>query len=72
LRQGKIDKNNLVSRLADDSRLGLSRAALDAILARGDRESGAAKAQVGAFAAAVRELEAASPQAAAYGPGSIL
>ena len=72
LRQGKIDKNNLVSRLADDSRLGLSRAVLDAILARGDRESGAAKAQVGAFAAAVRELEAASPQAAAYGPGSIL
>lgn len=72
LRQGKIDKNNLVSRLADDSRLGLSRVALDAILARGDRESGAAKAQIEAFAAAVRILEAASPQAAAYGPGSIL
>ncbi len=72
LRQGKIDKNNLVSRLADDSRLGLSRVALDAILARGDRESGAAKAQIEAFAAAVRKLEVASPQAAAYGPGAIL
>ncbi len=72
LRHGKIDKNNLASRLADDNRLGLSRAALDAILARGDRESGAAKAQVEAFAAEVRKLEAASPQAAAYGPGSIL
>ena len=72
LRQGKIDRNNLIERLADDSRLGLTREALDAILARGDRESGAAKSQIEAFAAAVGKLEAASPQAAAYGPGSIL
>jgi adenylosuccinate lyase len=56
----------------DVSRIGLSREALDAILARGDSESGAAKSQIAAFAAAVRKLEAASPQAAAYGPGSIL
>ncbi len=72
LRQGNIDRNNLVERLADDSRLGLSRAALDAILAKGDSESGAAKSQIATFAAAVRKLETASPQAAAYGPGSIL
>jgi adenylosuccinate lyase len=72
LRSGKIDRNNLVERLAGDSRLGLTRAALDAILAKGDSESGAAKAQIAAFAAAVKTLEAASPQAAAYGPGSIL
>jgi len=44
----------------------------DAILARGDRESGAAKSQIEAFAAVVGKLEAASPQAAAYAPGSIL
>ena len=50
----------------------LARKGLDAILAKGDQESGAAKAQIAAFAAAVRKLEAASPQAAAYGPGSIL
>ena len=72
LRVGKIDRNNLVERLAGDPRLGLTRAALDAILARGDSESGAAKAQIATFATAVRKLEAASPQAAAYGPGSIL
>jgi adenylosuccinate lyase len=72
LREGKIDKNNLVLRLAEDARLGLSRAALDEILAKGDRESGAAKSQIGTFAAAVRALETASPAAAAYGPGSIL
>ncbi len=72
LRLGVIDRNDLVERLADDSRLGLSRDALGAILARGDNESGAAKAQIAAFAGAVRKLEAASPQAAAYGPGTIL
>jgi adenylosuccinate lyase len=72
LRQGIIDRNDLIERLADDSRLGLSREALDAIIARGDNESGAAKSQIEAFASAVRALEAASPQAAAYGPGAIL
>jgi len=44
----------------------------DTILARGDRESRAAKSQIEAFAAAVSKLEAVSPQAAAYAPGSIL
>ena len=72
LRTGKVEKNNLVERLAGDSRLGLDRATLDAILSKGDQESGAAKAQIAAFAAAVRKLEEASPEAAAYGPGSIL
>jgi adenylosuccinate lyase len=72
LRTGKANRNNLVERLAGDLRLGLTREALDAILARGDRESGAAKTQIAAFADAVRKLEAAHPQAAAYGPGAIL
>jgi adenylosuccinate lyase len=72
LRAGQIQQNNLVERLAKDSRLGLSRTLLDGILAQGDRESGAAKAQIAIFAAAVRELEKASPQAAAYQPGTIL
>jgi adenylosuccinate lyase len=72
LRTGKVEKNDLIDRLAGDSRLGLDRAALDVILSKGDRESGAAKAQINAFAAEVRKLEQASPEAAAYGPGSIL
>ncbi len=72
LRQGKIDRNDLIDRLSGDFRLGLSREFLDGILARGEHESGAAKAQVTAFAAAVRALETANPVAAAYGPGTIL
>jgi adenylosuccinate lyase len=72
LRSGKTDRNDLIDRLAGDARLGLPRETLDAILARGDRESGAAKAQVRDFAEAVRKLEAAHPAAAAYSPGAIL
>ena len=72
LRSGKIDHNNLAERLAADGRLGLSRESLAAILARGTRESGAAKAQVAAFAVSVRKLESAHPQAAAYAPSEIL
>ncbi len=72
LRSGKIDRNDLVSRLSGDARLGLSQEKLEEILARGDRESGAAKAQIATFCAAVKALETAHPQAAAYGPGSIL
>jgi adenylosuccinate lyase len=72
LRSGKTDRNDLIGRLAADTRLGLSLDALESILARGDRESGAAKAQIAAFSAEVAKLEAAHPQAAAYGPGSIL
>lgn len=72
LRTGKTDRNDLIGRLAEDSRLGLSRDALDGILARGDREAGAARAQVGAFAGAVGKLEAQYPAAAAYAPGTIL
>ena len=72
LRNGIIERNNLIERLAGDSRLGLKREVLMAILDRGDRECGAAKSQIVAFASAVRKLEAAHPQAAAYGPGSIL
>ena len=72
LRSGKIKHNDLIDRLAADGRLGLTRDKLAAILARGTRESGAAGAQVAAFAGTVRNLEAAHPHAAAYAPGAIL
>jgi adenylosuccinate lyase len=72
LRSGAIDRNNLIDRLAGDGRLGLTREALAAIVARGDRESGAAVSQVACFADSVAKLEAAHPGAAAYIPGSIL
>ncbi|MCX6875450.1 MAG: adenylosuccinate lyase [Verrucomicrobia bacterium] len=72
LRHGTVVRNDLLERLAGDGRLGLPLARLAAILARGDRETGAAQAQIATFAAAVRQLEAASPLAAAYAPGAIL
>ena len=72
LRTGNVERNDLIERLANDPRLGLKRETLDAILAKGDQESGAAKSQIVAFANAVKKLEAAHPEAAAYGPGSIL
>jgi adenylosuccinate lyase len=64
--------NSALQRLASDARLRLSHEFLDAILAKGDRESGAAKSQIAAFSAAVTKLEATSPEAAAYKLGSIL
>jgi adenylosuccinate lyase len=72
LRQGVVTRNNLIDRLAGDARLGLGRETLAGILARGDREVGAARAQVAVFAAAARQVEQASPEAAAYRPGAIL
>jgi adenylosuccinate lyase len=72
LRSGKIDRNNLIDRLAGDTRLGLPRETLESILARGDHEAGAARAQVAEFNAHVAKLAAAHPSAAAYAPGTIL
>jgi adenylosuccinate lyase len=72
LRSGKIDRNNLIARLAGDTKLGLSRETLESILARGDHEAGAARAQVAVFTAQVAKLSAAHPAAAAYAPGTIL
>jgi adenylosuccinate lyase len=72
LRSGKTSRNDLIDRLAADSRLGLPREVLDGIIARGDRESGAARQQVAHFSSAVAKLEAAHPAAAAYSPGAIL
>ena len=72
LRNGIVEKNNLLDRLAEDSRLGLSRNELGEILRKGDRETGAAKAQVQIFSKSVKELEGKWPDAAAYCPGGIL
>jgi adenylosuccinate lyase len=72
LREGTVARNDLIDRLAGDARLGLARATLEAIVSSGDREAGAATAQISAFADNVRKLEVASPAAAAYAPGAIL
>jgi adenylosuccinate lyase len=72
LRTGEVEKNNLLDRLAEDGRLGLSRAELGEILRKGDQEVGAAKAQVAYFSGEVKQLEAKYPEAARYAPGVIL
>jgi adenylosuccinate lyase len=72
LRTGAVEKNNLLDRLAEDGRLGLSREELGEILRKGDQEVGAAKAQVAYFAGEVKKLEEKWPVAAGYVPGGIL
>lgn len=72
LRTGAVEKNNLLDRLAEDGRLGLTREELGEILKKGDKEVGAAKSQVKFFSGEVRKLERKWPQAAGYAPGGIL
>ena len=72
LRNGAIDHNNLLDRLAADSRIGLSREALASIMENGRHETGAADQQVGSFSARVKLLEEKYPQAVTYSPGVIL
>jgi adenylosuccinate lyase len=64
--------NDLLDRLADDPRLPLDRAALDALVADPAAFTGAAGAQVDAVAAAVAGWVDRFPEAAAYTPGAIL
>jgi adenylosuccinate lyase len=68
---GQAD-NDLVERLANDPRLPLDRAALERLLADPMSFVGAAPRQVERFVAAVGELTAAHPAAAAYRPAAIL
>ncbi len=63
--------NDLVDRLADDGRLPLDRAALDALLADRLSFTGVADAQVAAVASAVAGVAARHPGAAAYTPAPI-
>lgn len=72
MRTGQVEKNDLLDRLAEDGRLGLNREELGEILRKGDRETGAAKAQVKIFASQVSQFEEKYPEAAAYKPGGIL
>ena len=64
--------NDLLDRLADDTRLPLDRAALDALLADRLPFTGAAGAQVAAVVAEVERIVARHPQAATYRPAPIL
>jgi adenylosuccinate lyase len=71
MRKGQAG-NDVFDRLAADSRLGLSREQIDALVADPIEFTGAAVAQVQAVVRAVETLCARHPEAAAYAPGEIL
>ena len=72
MRERGADRNDLIGRLAADSRLGLSRAELDGVLAEPLGFVGAAREQAGSFVTAVDALAARYPEAAAYAPDRLL
>ncbi len=72
MREKGAPVNDLFDRLADDSRLGLTRAEIDELVADRAAFVGAAPAQVQAIADRVAAVVAAHPEAAAYSPAPIL
>ncbi|MDA7598351.1 lyase family protein, partial [bacterium] len=71
-RTGETERNDLIERLANDGRLGMTKDELEAALTEGKANAGAADAQVSAFLARVAENVAGVEGAAEYEPGSIL
>lgn len=71
MRQGRAD-NDLFDRLAGDTRLGLTRDQISALVADPIEFTGAAVAQVQAVVRRVEEVVATDPAAATYEPGAIL
>jgi adenylosuccinate lyase len=72
MREKGASDNDLLQRLADDERLRLTRAEIDALVADPASFAGAASGQVRAVIAQVNEVLAAYPAAAAYVPPPIL
>ena len=64
--------NDLLAKLAADSRLGLDQAQIQALVSEPIEFTGAARGQVAAVAAAVSVIANEYPEAAAYTQGSIL
>jgi adenylosuccinate lyase len=72
LRDGKTTVNNLLDRLAQDSRLKTTRARLDELFEAGSHKTGAAAAQVEAIASTAAAWVGKYPAAAKVQPGEIL
>lgn len=72
MRTGKVAQNDLFSRLAADSRLGLGADAFEKLTTHGRNNTGDAPQQVDFFVERIGKLSAVHPEAAAYQPGSIL
>ena len=72
LRSGKIIKNDLLERLANDPRMPLDLPALEKILANGKNETGMAQSQALDFARRAQAWLEKYPQAQTYAPAPIL
>ena len=72
LRSGKIKDNDLSQRLAEDTRIGLSREKIEAILRDAADATGSAGRQTGLFTEASRRWMERFPESANYQPGDIL
>jgi adenylosuccinate lyase len=72
IRAGTADAGELLARLADDSRIGLSRTELQTALEVDQRFAGAALAQADAFIETVRALGERVRDSKTYVPGQIL
>jgi len=72
LRNGKIVKNNLLERLANDARLGLSLTELQSIMDKSEKLIGNAKLQIIDFVEQVDVYKYNYPKAQNYKPGDIL
>lgn len=72
MRTGKISANDLAERLARDSRLGLSKDAVEGIIRDAQSLSGQAAAQVSLFSQKTQALLERHPEAASIRPAPIL
>ena len=72
MREKGTEGNDLLARLAADSRLGLSPTDLDSLLADPISFTGAARAQVAAVVAAIESVLESEPSASMYQPQPIL
>jgi adenylosuccinate lyase len=72
MRQTGRSENDLLDRLAADSRLGVSRAELDAALADPVELAGTAGAQITALIGQIEAIAAVHPEAATYRPGPVV
>ena len=72
LRDGKIKENDLIERLANDSRVGMEKEALQDILSAGEVRIGAASKQVDHFISRANKWGDKYPEAKEYTPPSIL
>jgi adenylosuccinate lyase len=72
MRETGRGENDLLDRLAADSRLGVTRAELNAALAGPMELTGTAGQQVTALARQIEKIAASHPEAASYRPGPVL